>query len=117
MNRPLLLTISKLAGCALAVMLLAAWHSQASAGSHLATQLPQWGPDIRVNPTPTDTPYHLLQLNPSLAVNPANPNLVIAGWESFQSAPTVDAYQWSTDQGVTWSGGRFEGHWNPGTMI
>src|SRR2546423_64725 len=107
MNRPSLLTISKLLGCVLAVILLVTGQSQARAGKQVIVQLPQWGPDIQVNPTPTNTPYHPLQLNPSLAVNPANMNDVIAGWESFQSAPTANAYEWSTDQGLIWSGGRF----------
>src|SRR5689334_11768622 len=114
MTRPSLITISMLMGCALAIVLLALCQSQADAGGTVLPPLPQWGPDTQVNPTPTDNPYHPLQLNPSLAVNPTNPNTVIAGWESFQSAPTVDAFQWSTNQGLTWSGGRFEGPWNPG---
>src|SRR4051794_12763947 len=119
MRKPSFLLIFTLPGCIVAiVILLVAGQSRASAGRQSpATGDPQWGADIQVNPTPTGSPYHPLQLNFSLAINPTNPNNVIAGWDSYQSAPSSVAYGSTTDQGLNWSGGRFDGPWNPGGMI
>jgi hypothetical protein len=121
MKEPSFLLISTLLGCVMAViLLLVAGQSQASAGiqpQSPTTGDPHWGLDIQVNPTPTGSPYQPMQLNFSMAVNPTNPNSVIAGWDSYQSAPSSVAYGSSSDQGLTWSGGRFDGPWNPGNMI
>ncbi len=51
-----------------------------------------------------------------MAVNPTDPNNVIAGYESPFSSNGVSAYSWSTDAGRTWSGGGFVGPWNGDMM-
>src|SRR4051794_16572074 len=84
-------------GMAVVSLLLAAGQSQARTVPQAPAPVPQWGVDIQVNPTPTGTPYHPLQMNFSLAVNPVNPNNVIAAWDSWQLDPGPDAYGWSTD--------------------
>jgi hypothetical protein len=114
---PLNIISALLTAAGLAILILAIGQSHASAGAVVPAQVPQWGPDIQVNPTPTGTPYHPVQRDYSLSINPVDPNTVIAGWNSLQGDPALDAYGWSTDQGLTWSGGRFAGPWNPGKMI
>jgi hypothetical protein len=95
------------------MLVLAAGQLHANA----ASPVPKWGPDIQVNPTPTGTPYHPVQRDFSLSINPANPNTVVAGWDTTPGGPGLSAYGWSTDQGRTWIGGEFDGPWDPGQMI
>jgi hypothetical protein len=116
MHRPPLHTAALLLACASLVVLLAIQPQARAADVLPLGPLPQWGPDIQVNPSPPPEAYHPLQLNLALAANPANPNILLAGWESYQLDPTPDAYAWSTDQGLTWSGGRFNDPWDPWAM-
>ncbi|HEX9989908.1 MAG TPA: S-layer homology domain-containing protein [Chloroflexia bacterium] len=75
---------------------------------------PVWGSDIRVNPTiAVDTSTHR---NSSLAINPANPNIVLAGYDNQQGKEGLSGYAWSTDAGRTWLGGHFQGPWGPSNM-
>ncbi len=120
MNRSSLTIISTLfGGAATIILLLVAGQSNAHAGEQVqaSEQVPQWGPDIQVNPTPTGTPYHPMQINFSMAINPTNQNNIIAGWDSFQGINRASAYGSSTDEGFTWSGGEFDGPWGPQAMI
>jgi len=114
---PLKIISALLTVAGLAILVLVASQSHASAGTLMPAQVPQWGPDIQVNPTPTGTPYHPVQRDFSLAINPTDPNTVIAGWDSLQGDPGLEAYGWSTDQGLSWSTDRFDGPWDPGKMV
>src|SRR5437870_3968830 len=81
--------------------LLSFWPGAQSAAEHSLASPPQWGPDIRVNPLSTLTPS--MQQNFAFAVNPANPNEVIAGYDSWNDVLTDSAYARSTDGGSTWA--------------
>ena len=70
---------------------------------------PQWGVDVQVNPPVTSSLP--TQKNFSFAVNPTNPDNVIAGYDNTASSNSLSGYSWSTDGGHTWQGGRFEGPW------
>ncbi len=111
MNKHFTLAALTLAFCLLGVVLaLSPSYLPASARPLDPIPEPQWGPDIQVNPTVSSTPA--VYRNPSLAVNPANPNIVLAGSESSFSDQGPIAYHWSTDTGRTWSSGGFTGPWN-----
>jgi hypothetical protein len=70
---------------------------------------PQWGTDIRVNPVSHVTPS--VQRNFAFAVNPAQPQEVIAGYDSPNGVLTDSAYARSTDGGQTWAAAWFFGPW------
>src|SRR5207248_2307745 len=91
------------------VLILTSDYPRASARPLDAFPEPQWGPDIQVNPTVSSTPS--AYRNFSLAVNPINPNNVIASAESAYSDQGLIAYRWSTDAGRNWGGGWFPGPW------
>ncbi len=70
---------------------------------------PIWGPNARVNPLTSVTPS--VQRNAALAVDPANPDRIVAGYDSWDPGATYSGYGISTDGGRTWAGGRFYGPW------
>src|SRR2546430_2553520 len=70
---------------------------------------PQWGPDIRINPDLGSEPS--AQRNYSIAINPTNPNNIIASYDSQGVHNSRSAYAWSTDAGRTWASGFFDGPW------
>ncbi len=82
---------------------------QPASGTTLPPPTPQWGHDVRVNPTSSLTPD--LQKNFSLAVNPTDPNNIIASYDSLDTNNTNSAYSYSTDAGRTWTGALFYGSW------
>src|SRR5437867_1654716 len=79
-----------------------------AAGAHLLVPRvePRWGPDFRANPSPTKTTDK--HKNISMAVDPTNPNKVLAGYDYRDSGGLGSGYSWSTDGGRTWLGGYFE---------
>ena len=98
---------------ALALMLAAApVPGGARRAGPLAT--PQWGPDIRVNPLASATPN--ANRNFSLAVDPTDPNHVVASYDNIHSETSFSGYSWSTNGGRTWQGGLLEGRWLTGTV-
>src|SRR4029079_16589373 len=106
MLRRLFLTAIALAACLMAaVVLLSADLAPARPAKAGALGEPQWGPDIQVNPRVTITPS--AQKNFSLAINPIDPNMVIAGYNSSNPSGGLSAYAWSTNAGRTWGGGMF----------
>src|SRR5688572_30015383 len=86
--------------------------ASAQQGSHSAIPTPVWGPDIRVNPT-TTAPL-IAQRNISMAINPLNPNLVIASYDNNENKIRYSGHAASTDAGLTWDAGRFECCWGNG---
>src|SRR5437763_1737345 len=98
------------AALALGVLsLFGAWANARSAAGPLPASPPQWGPDIRINPLSSVTPS--VQRNFALAVNPANPAEVLAGYDSWDDVLSDSAYARSSDGGRTWAGARFYGPW------
>src|SRR5690348_16455603 len=81
----------------------------AKAGSFAFSAEPTWGADIKVNPSPTATTFVVENL--SMAVNRANPNLLLAGYTTSEIT-NGSGYAFSTNSGVAWSGGEFTGPWN-----
>src|SRR5436305_1678418 len=75
----------------------------------LSVDEPQWGPDIPVNAPLSDT--YGIHKQFSLAIDPTNPDDVIAGYDSYREGPGESGYSWSTDAGRSWAGGRFTGPW------
>ena len=65
---------------------------------------PVFGLDVRVNPPNTGNLD--ANRNPSIAVDPTNPNNVVAGYDNYLSAGSQTAFSRSTDAGRTWTGGR-----------
>src|SRR5690242_10161422 len=76
--------------------------------------LPRWGQDIQINPPTIRTPS--AERNCTLAINPANPNMVIASYEDQQPRQSFNAYSWSTDAGRTWGGSDFKGPWGSDSL-
>ncbi|MEO8285580.1 MAG: S-layer homology domain-containing protein [Chloroflexota bacterium] len=68
-----------------------------------------FGPDILVNPTSTIETVR--QKNFSLAVNPTNPDNVVAAYDSSGTVFLETAYSASTDGGQTWAGAPFTATW------
>jgi hypothetical protein len=81
-----------------------------ASGAGLPPVTPAWGRDVRVNPTTSLTPD--LQSNFTLAINPTNPNVAIASYDSLDANNTNSAYAVSTDSGRTWTGTQFYGSWS-----
>src|SRR5437588_12528636 len=109
MNRSFLaIVFALLGGATMIVLFLVVGRSNAIASgqTQAPAQAPQWGTDIQVNPTPTGTPYHPVQINYSMVIKPTDENKIIAGWDSYEYGDRSSAYASSTDQGLTWSGGR-----------
>jgi len=69
---------------------------------------PVWGHDVQVNAPP---PLPAAERNIALAVNPQNPQFVIAGYDSQEEDSLHPGYGASTDGGASWTAGRFEGPW------
>jgi len=76
--------------------------------------VPQWTGDIPIDPPAVITPD--IQFDSALAIDPLNPNLVIAGFNSQHPALTNSGYGWSTDAGRTWSTGQFTEPWVPNSV-
>src|SRR4051794_35950179 len=108
-RRSMRLGATLVGGVGAVILLLTAGQSQASTAPRVPTPVPQWGADIQVNPIPTGTPNHPLQMNFSLATSPTHHDQVLAGWDNRQVGSSPAAYGWSTDQGQTWANGRFDG--------
>src|SRR6478672_2701173 len=87
--------------CILAATMLTSPVAQGAGATRPAVP-PQWGPDIRVNPQTSATPS--VQRNYSLAIDPTNPNHVIASYDSQHPPTSISGYAWSTDAGRTWAG-------------
>ncbi|MDQ6740547.1 MAG: exo-alpha-sialidase, partial [Actinomycetota bacterium] len=75
---------------------------------------PTWGTAIRVSPVFTTTPD--AQVNYALAVNPVNPDRVLAGYDSYGPNAITSGYALSSDAGRTWTGDRFYDTWISNTM-
>src|SRR5690348_816718 len=84
---------------------------QPAASAPVPPGTPAWGQDVRVNPTTSLTPD--LQTNYSFAVNPTNPDNIVASYDSLDPNNSNSAYSVSTDGGRTWTGGAFYGSWSP----
>ena len=123
MTKPRLLFAFYAALALAAVLLLQPRTPGVSAGAPLhvtpgALPVPTWGTDIRVSPLAAATPYS--RKNVTLAVNPANTNMVVAGYErSKDLSPNVGAssFSASTDAGRTWVGGEFTTPWGNQQLI
>ncbi len=79
---------------------------------------PVWGPDVRVNSRPSPSPTSQLAIvrNYSLAVNPTNPDNVIASYDNQEFSIYNSGYSYSTDGGRSWSSGIFTGPWGDQAM-
>ncbi|HET9493917.1 MAG TPA: sialidase family protein, partial [Chloroflexia bacterium] len=79
---------------------------------------PTWGTDIRVSALAVPTPYK--RKNITLAINPTNSNMVVAGYErSKDVGPNTSAssYSVSTDAGRNWTGSEWPGPWGTEEMV
>jgi hypothetical protein len=108
---PLLLGTMILAGMLVLALATAPVPGGARSAGPFVT--PQWGADIQVNPPSTVTPN--ANRNFALAVNPTNPNHVVAGYDNIHPEVSSSGYSWSTDAGRTWAGGIHQGQWLSGT--
>ncbi|HKP52894.1 MAG TPA: S-layer homology domain-containing protein [Chloroflexia bacterium] len=107
--------VSLLGALLLAVaLILTARESPAVASHAKVIPNPVWGLDIRVNPPNTGN----LDANRNLAfaVDPTNPNNVVAAYDNYMSAGSQAAFSRSTDAGRSWSGGRIP-LVEPGQMV
>lgn len=114
-KQPLLIVLSLASAFIAIAFLLYARQPVAKADQLLASAAPSWGADVQVNPNPSATPA--VQINPILAVDPLNPNLVLAGYDSDEASGTGTGYASSTDGGRSWVGGRFTGPWGAQNLI
>ncbi len=85
----------------------------ALAGARSAPARPQipppvWGRDSQVNPPP---PLPAAERNIALAINPLDPQIVIAGYDSLEQNFLRSGYGASSDGGATWTADRFLGPW------
>src|SRR5438477_6402420 len=94
-----------------AVFLLSDTYSPTKASPVYTAQSlePVWGPDIQVNPTVISTPA--AQRNYSMAINPTNPNNILASYDGLGTHSTLSSYARSRDAGRTWTNDYFEGPW------
>ncbi len=74
-----------------------------------ADGLPVWGPNTRIHPP--GSPNVNIQRNFSIAIDPAHPDDVVAGYDSWNNYLTNSAYARSTDGGATWNTDWFYGPW------
>jgi hypothetical protein len=112
------------AAFALAVVLLLQPRTpEVSAGAPIPVSpgvlpAPTWGTDIRVSALAAPTPYK--RKNITLAVNPANTNMVVAGYERSKDVSlntSASSYSVSTDAGRTWNAGEWPGPWGTQQMM
>ncbi len=89
-------------------LLVFAGPAPATAGGAPAPP-PQWGTDIRVDSIPSNV--LAVAQNFSLAINPAYPDDVLAGFDTWNSAPSNSMYARSTDGGRTWQSDWLYGPW------
>ena len=82
-----------------------------------APGLVQWGPDIQVSHPSTGG--LTIRTNPALAINPLDPNQVLAAYDALDdyAYSTLSGYSWSTDAGRTWQGGVLQGSWYTTTTM
>jgi hypothetical protein len=119
MYRRYFLSCAILMAC-LPVAALVFWAPGASVGATQAFQPikgqagePQWGFDVRVNSLSGDK--ETVQRNFALAVDPTNPNRLLAGFDTHQIS-IQSAYASSTDGGRTWANGLFPGPWTSDSL-
>jgi hypothetical protein len=74
--------------------------------------LPIWGTDIKVNPTEVPPPFRSVQRNFEMAVNPANPQMLLTGYDNLRKTTNRSVYSVSTDSGLTWTSGGFDTLWD-----
>lgn len=99
-----------LAFCSLGLVLsVPTLRATATTGFEDLVHNPQWGPDIRINPDEGEGPS--AQRNYSVAINPTNPNNVLATFESQGIHSSRNGHAWSTDAGRTWASSFFTGTW------
>src|SRR5688500_12180637 len=96
----------------LGVLILLVGQSTAGAHQQASIPNPEWGPDIRVNPT-TTAPL-IAQRNSAMAVSPLNPNLTIASYDNNEKDIRYSGHATSTDAGLTWNAGRLSCGWGHG---
>ena len=95
-----------------AIILLAASSSPKAGAFHIpGVPEPQFGLDIRVNPRAQSTVLVTLAKNGSFAINPANTNHVIAGYDNNVANILNSGYAASSDAGRTWLAGAFDDPW------
>lgn len=87
----------------------------ASASPGIGSAGPAWGPDIQVNPEPSHTPSNYK--NHVIAINPTNPQNIVAGYDRFDWDHSWPAYAASTDGGHTWATNTFSGTWGSAGYI
>ena len=91
------------------LIVLAADETSASARPLSSIPDPQWGTDVRVNPTSTS--FLTAQRNFTLAVNPASQNVILSAHDDNEEGQRYSASARSTDAGLTWTMRRFLGPW------
>src|SRR5689334_3695135 len=111
MNKRFALSILVLVLCSLGAVLAMSPHRlEASAPQPISSiPEPRWGTDIQVNASPSTTPA--IYRNYSVAINPTNPNNLIAAYESPFIAQGFLSYAWSSDAARSWGNGTFPGPW------
>jgi hypothetical protein len=70
---------------------------------------PEWGTDVRVNPIISGT--REMFKNYTMAINPANPNMLLGGYDYASPSLWSLGYAVSTNTGISWTNGLFGGIW------
>jgi hypothetical protein len=83
-----------------------------SANAPQGGPLPVWGSDIRVNAPEFPTPYRSVQRNFAMVANPANPQMLLTGYDNQRDAYIRSGYAVSTDGGQSWTNGAFLDLWD-----
>ncbi len=110
-----LLPISLLGALLVAALIVTAGQSPVGASpARVNGANPVWGLDIKVSPINQGNLD--ANRNLSLAVDPTNPNNVVAGYDNYMSAGSQTAFSRSTDGGRTWTGGRIP-YVDPGESV
>ncbi len=82
-------------------------QSPVSAQSPRDSNNPTWGADLRINPLePVARANAQVNRILTLAVDPTNPNNVVAGYDTTTNEGLNSAFSSSSDGGISWTGGR-----------
>jgi hypothetical protein len=102
-------SILLLLGMALVALIGGAGYGTADAGAKINSAMPAWGADFAVNPPPVYTPSALR--NSTIAIDPTDPQKLIAGYENTGYKLNETDYATSSDAGRTWATGAFTASW------
>ena len=101
--------VALLALLALSALLPALGSQSPARAARTSPAGPQFGPDIRVNPSPSPTTRKFKNL--SMAIDPTDSSHIMSAYEYNDAGTIGSAYSFSTDTGRTWNGAWLLGPW------